>query len=712
MKKIIFTSFVAFSIFMTSCNEQGQKSGTESSAFSDSNPFAEESRLQYQAPDFSRIKNSDFAPAFEEGMKRHLVEIEQIANSTETPTFENTIVAMERSGQLLNRARSVFGLLTSAHTNDELKKLDEMYAPNFSAHSDAIYLNDALFRKVKDLYDKRNESGLDAESLHLLEYYYQRFEMAGAQLNAADKEQLKKLNEEEAGLTTKFNNQLLDATKKASVVFTDKAQLEGLSDSEIEAAADAAKSSSQPGKWMLSLQNTTQQPELTSLKNRAVRKQLFEASWNRAEQNDNNDTRAILERLAQLRSEKARLLGFPSYAAWKLQDQMAKTPEAVQAFLDQLVPAAVAKAKDEAAALQEIIDKENDTFRLTAYDWNYYSEKLRKAKYDLDESQIKPYFVLDSVLINGVFYAATELYGITFKQRKDLPAWHEDVHVYEVFDKDGSSMALFYTDYFKRENKIGGAWMGNLVDQSTLMGTKPVIYNVCNYTKPAAGQPALISFDDVTTLFHEFGHALHGLFAAQKYQSLSGTATPRDFVEFPSQFNEHWALDPKVLKNYARHYQTGETIPQALIDKIKSAGAFNQGYAFTEYLAAATLDQKWHTLAPGTPMQQTDSFEQQALTSSNLWLEQVPPRYRSSYFLHIWSNGYSAAYYAYSWAETLGHDAYAWFEENGGLTRENGQVFRDKILSRGNTEAFESLYRNFRGKDPSIMHLLKYRGIQ
>lgn len=709
MKNYLLLSVVAMSTMFNACNNAEQGG---SNAFSDSNPFAQESTLPYHTADFSKISNSDFAPAFEEGMKRQLEEVAKIADNTEAPTFDNTLVAMEKSGQLLHRARAVFSLLTGANTNDELQKIDEEFSPKFSAHDDAIYLNSKLFKRVETIYNDRANLQLDPESLHLVEFYYQTFIMSGAKLSDADKDKLKKLNEEEAGLSTKFNNQLLAAAKAGALIVDDVKSLDGMTESEIAAASSAADADGHQGKWEIPLQNTTQQPALASLKNRSVREQLFKASWERAERGDANDTRKIITRLAQLRTEKAALLGFPNYAAWKLQDQMAKTPETVQQFLSRLIPASVTKAQEEAAEMQAVIKQQQDTFRLQAYDWDYYAEQVRKAKYDLDVNQVKPYFVLDSVLENGVFYAAGQLYGITFKERKDIPVYQSDVRVFEVFDQDGSPMALFYADFFKRDNKNGGAWMSNIVEQSDLTGTKPVIYNVCNFTKPAAGQPALLSFDDVTTMFHEFGHALHGMFASQKYPSLSGTNTPRDFVEFPSQFNEHWALYPDVLKNYAKHYQTGEPIPQALIDKIRKAGTFNQGYAFTEYLAAAALDMQWHTLGVSAPLQDADSFEQSSLSKMNLWLSQIPPRYRSSYFLHIWSNGYSAGYYAYSWAEMLDHDAYTWFEENGGLTRANGQKFRDMVLSRGNTEDFATLYKAFRGKDPDIEPLLRFRGLK
>ncbi len=447
------------------------------------------------------------------------------------------------------------------------------------------------------------------------------------------------------------------------------------------------------------------------MENRKTREKLFEASVTRAEKGDENDTRETILRMAELRIEKAELLGFPNYAAWKLQDQMAKNPENVETFLAKLVPPAIVNVKQEVADLQKVIDKEKGGFKLQPWDWNFYAEKVRKERYNLDEEQVKPYFELWNVLENGVFYAANQLYGLTFKQRDDIPVYQPDMKVYTVIDKDGSELALFYCDYFKRDNKSGGAWMSEVVGQSKLLGTKPVIYNVCNFTKPAEGEPALISWDDVTTMFHEFGHALHGMFADQMYPSLSGTSVARDFVELPSQFNEHWALYPDVFKNFATHYKTGETMPQELVNKIKNSTTFNQGYALTELLAAAQLDMQWHTLSEGEEVNSVDEFEKEALKNTNLDIPQVPPRYRSTYFLHIWSHGYSAGYYAYLWAEMLDSDAYAWFEENGGLTRENGQRFRDKILSRGNTEDLEKMYVDFAGREADIQPMLKGRGL-
>ncbi|KAG9587827.1 hypothetical protein KCV01_g12892, partial [Aureobasidium melanogenum] len=676
------------------------------------NPLLTKSELPFEAPPFDKIVDADFQPAIEEGMKQEMAEIDAIANSTEEPTFDNTIVAMEKSGALLTRAMNVFSSLTSANTNDTLQKVEEDESPKLAAHDDAIYLNDKLFQRVQTLYDKRDSLKLDPESARLLEVKYKRFVHAGAKLSEADKTKLKDMNKELSTLSTKFTNQLLAATKAGALVVDDAKALDGLSDADLQAATAAAKDRKLDGKYVVTLQNTTQQPALQGMNDRDTREKLFKASWERAEHGDANDTRETIERIAQLRAERAKLLGFPNYAAWSLDNQMAKTPEAAEKFMERLVPAAVARAKAESKDIQAVIDQEKAGFQVQAWDWDHYAEKVRKAKYDLDESQIRPYFELDNVLQNGVFYAANQLYGITFKERKDIPVYQPDVRVFEVFDKDGTSMALFYCDYFKRDNKNGGAWMSNFVDQSKLLGTKPVVYNVANFTKPAAGQPALLSFDDVVTMFHEFGHALHGMFAASQYPSLSGTSTARDFVEFPSQFNEQWASDPKVFANYANHYQTGAPMPDELVAKIKKAKSFNQGYAMSELISAALLDMQWHMLPADAPKQDADKFEAEALKKAGFTLAQVPPRYRSSYFQHIWGNGYAAGYYAYLWTQMLDSDAFEWFKEHGGLTRENGQVFRDKILSRGNTEELGKLYHDFRGKEPSIEPMLKDRGLK
>ena len=676
------------------------------------NPLLVASTLPFGAPAFDKIKDADYLPAFEEGMKQHLAEMRKIADSAEPATFENTIEAMERTGETLNRVSRIFFGLVQADTNEARQKIQEEVAPKLAAHQDEINLDPKLFARVKAVYDQRATLKLDAEQLRLVERDYQEFVRAGAQLSDADKGTMRKLNVEETTLSTEFHTKLVAAAAAGAVEVDDKAKLDGLSEGDIASAAEAAKARKLDGKWLLSLQNTTQQPVLASLKDRELRAKVLEASETRTEHGDANDTRKIVQRLAQLRAQKAKLLGFDTYAAYSLADQMAITPDKALKLLNDTVPAATAKAKREIAKMQAVIDQQQGGFKLAASDWDFYAEQVRKAEFDLDESQIKPYFEMDNVLHNGVFYAATQMYGITFKERKDIPVYNPDMKVYEVFDKDGSSLALFYTDYFKRDSKSGGAWMDVFVEQDGLTGTKPVVYNVCNFTKPAAGQPALLSFDDVTTMFHEFGHALHGMFSKVKYPSLAGTNTSRDFVEFPSQFNEHWASDPKVFANYAKHYQTGEPMPQALVDKIKKAGTFNSGYGTTEYLSAALLDLAWHTQPADAPLQDVDTFEADALKRFKVDLAEVPPRYRTSYFDHIWGGGYSAGYYAYFWSEVLDDDAFEWFKEHGGMTAENGQIFRDKILSRGNTVELATLYRDFRGKDPSVEPLLKSRGLK
>ncbi|MCW0414211.1 peptidyl-dipeptidase Dcp [Xanthomonas sacchari] len=676
------------------------------------NPLLTPSTLPFQAPPFDKIKDSDYLPAFEEGMKQHLAEIRKIADNPEPATFANTLEAMERSGETLTRVSRIFFGLVQADTNDARQKIQEEIAPKLAAHQDEISLDPKLFARIKSLYDQRDTLNLDPEQKRLVEYEYQEFVRAGAQLSDADKATLRKLNVEETTLATQFHTKLVAATAAGAVVVDDKAKLDGLSDGDIASAAQDATARKLDGKYLLALQNTTQQPVLASLKDRDLRQQVMAASQSRAEKGDANDTRQTVQRLAQLRAQKAKLLGFDSYAAYSLSDQMAKTPAAALKLLTDTVPAATAKARSEAAEMQKVIDAQKGGFKLTAADWDFYAEQVRKAKYDLDEAQIKPYFELDNVLQNGVFYAANQLYGLTFKERTDIPTYHDGMKVYEVFDKDGKSLALFYTDYFKRDSKSGGAWMDEFVGQNGLTGTKPVVYNVCNFTKPAPGQPALLSFDDVTTMFHEFGHALHGMFSNVKYPTLAGTATSRDFVEFPSQFNEHWASDPKVFAHYAKHYQTGEAMPADLVEKIKKSRTFNQGYATTEYLSAALLDLSWHTLPADAPLQDVDKYEADSLKKYKVDLAEVPPRYRTTYFDHIWGGGYSAGYYAYFWSEVLDDDAFQWFKEHGGLTRANGDIFRAKILSRGNTVDLATLYRDFRGKDPSVEPLLENRGLK
>ncbi|PUZ21850.1 peptidyl-dipeptidase Dcp [Chitinophaga parva] len=695
----------------TACNSGGPKKGGEPAADSTANPFFQASTLPLQAPDFTKIRTADYKPALEAGMKQQQAEVAKIADNTDAPTFENTLVALEKTGALLNRTYMVFAGVLGANSNDTLQQIQEAIAPEMAANHDAIFLNTKLYQRVKTLYDKKDSLKLEGEDKALLEYYHLQFELAGAALSDSAREALKKLNQEEAGLMAKFTTKIQHANKAGALVVSDTALLNGLSTGEIKAAAENAKNAKQDGKWLIPLQNTTQQPFLASLTNRNTRQQLFENAYNRAEKGDSNDTRALISRLAEIRVAQSQIMGYKNYAAWKLRDQMARTPEAVTSFLAKLIPPAVARANAEAKEIQAVIDQQKGGFQLTPWDWNFYSAQVRKAKYDLDENAIKPYFELNKVLTDGVFYAANQLYGLTFKERKDLPVYNPDVRVFDVFDKDGKQLALFYCDYYKRDNKDGGAWMNEFVTQSKLLGQQPVVYNVCNFPKPAAGEPALISWDAVTTMFHEFGHALHGFFADQKYPSLASPNTARDFVEFPSQFNEHWASDPKVFAHYAVHYQTGAPMPQELVDKIKKAATFNEGYAFTEILAADVIDMKWHTLTAKEGKQDVDKLEALALQENKINLPAVPPRYRSSYFLHIWQNGYAAGYYAYAWTEMLDDDAFSWFQEHGGLTRENGQRFRDMILSRGNTIPYDEMFKAFRGHEPDIKPMLKHRGL-
>jgi peptidyl-dipeptidase Dcp len=676
------------------------------------NPFFVESTLPYHAPPFDRIRNEHYQPALEEGMRQQLAEIDAIAKQLAPPTFDNTIVPMEKSGAVLTRASKTFFAVVGANTNDTLQKIQEIEAPKLAAHNDAIYLNDQLYQRVKSVYDRRESSNLTLEQKALIERYNRDFVRAGAQLSETDKIRMRAINQELSKLSTDFSNKLLAGTKVGALVVDNVSQLDGLTDAEIQTAGEAAKQRGLTGKWVLPLRNTTQQPAQAELKNRAVRQKLFELSTLRTSRGDSNDTKSAIRRLAELRAEKARLLGYPTWAAYALATQGAKTPENAIKLLTDLVPPATAKARTEAADMQKLIDAQGGGFKLQPWDWQYYSEQVRKAKYDLDESQIKPYFELNSVLQNGVFFAANKLYGLTFKERHDIPVYHPDVRTFDVFDADGSPLALFYVDYFKRDNKSGGAWMDQFVDQSRLIGTKPVVFNVANFTKPAPGQPALLTYDDVTTMFHEFGHALHGMFSRVEYPTLSGTNVPRDFVEFPSQFNEHWALEPTVFANYAKHYQTGAPMPAALVNKIKQSRTFNQGFSMTEILGASLLDFAWHTLPAGGAAPDVDSFESASLKRFNVAVPEVPPRYHSTYFSHIWDGGYSAGYYAYTWSEVLDDDAYAWFREHGGLTRENGLRFRDMILSKGGTVEAATLYRNFRGRDPSVEALLEERGLK
>ncbi|RNW28381.1 peptidyl-dipeptidase Dcp [Citrobacter werkmanii] len=675
------------------------------------NPFLHHSTLPYQAPQFDQIDVQHYRPAFDEGVRQKREEIAAIVQNPQDPDFANTLLALEQSGALLTRVTSVFFAMTAAHTNDELQRLDEAFSAELAGLANDIYLDGALFARVDAVWQRRHTLGLDSESVRLVEVVHQRFVLAGARLNEADKARLKALNTESATLTSQFNQRLLAANKSGALVVDDVRRLDGLSAEEIAVAAEAAKEKGLESRWVIPLLNTTQQPALAVLRDRQSREDLFTQAWTRAEHDDDNDTRAIIQRLVDIRMQQAKLLGFANYAAWKIADQMAKTPEAALSFMRAIVPAARQRALDEQAEIQKVIDQEQGQFSVRAWDWAFYAEQVRREKYALDEAQLKPYFALDTVLNEGVFWTANQLFGIKFVERFDIPVYHPDVRVWEIFDHDGVGLALFYGDFFARESKSGGAWMGNFVEQSELNETRPVIYNVCNYQKPVTGKPALLLWDDVITLFHEFGHTLHGLFATQRYATLSGTNTPRDFVEFPSQINEHWASHPQVFARFARHVETGEPMPQALRDKMQRASLFNKGYDMTELLSAALLDMRWHSLETKASSYSVDQFEQQALAAEDLDLQAVPPRYRSSYFAHIFGGGYAAGYYAYLWTQMLADDGYQWFVDQGGLTRENGQKFREAILSRGNSTDLAELYRQWSGRDPRMEPMLEHRGL-
>ncbi len=691
--------------------------GPERPALSSDNPFAAESSLPYRVPAFDRIRDEHYLPAFEAGMAEELLETAAIAANPEPPSFANTIEAMERSGQLLSRVSTVFYNLASSNTNPRIQALEQTLAPQLSAHGDTIYLDAALYARVRTLFEQRDALQLDPESRRLLERYHTRFVRAGAQLDDAGKMRLRALNEELSTLTTTFKQNLLKDGNASAVIVDAVAELDGLPADAVSAAAEAAKALGAEGRWALQLQLPTGQPALAQLRNRELRQRLFLASINRGNRGNEFDNRDVLARIAQLRAERAGLLGYSTHAAYQLQEQTARTPDAVMKMLRELAPPAVANAREEAKLLQKLINAEarkagQPPFTLAPWDWAYYSEQLRMQRYDFDESQLKPYFELNRVLHDGLLYFANRLYGLTFKERTDIPTYLPEVRVFEVFEADGSPLGLFYADYYARTSKRGGAWMNSLVQQSDLLGGRPVVVNNLNIPKPPEGEPALLTMDEVNTLFHEFGHALHGLFSKVRYPMFSGTAVPRDFVEYPSQVHEMWALYPEVLANYARHYQTGAAMPQALVDRVKAAETFNQGYTTTEYLAASLLDQAWHQLSGGEPLQDVRRFEPDALRAAGVDLEAVPPRYRSTYFSHIFAGGYSAGYYSYIWSEVLDADTVEWFREQGGLKRENGEHFRKTLLSRGGSEEAMVLYREFRGRDPKIEPLLERRGLK
>ena len=686
-----------------SCNTKETKKDTDDMSTSE-NPLLVKSTLDYGVPDFTKIKNEHFMPAILKGMEVQNEEITKIVANTEEPTFENTILALEESSKTLDNVTAVFYALAGAHTNDVIKENQKELAPKFSKHTDDILLNTKLFERIKKVHENLESLNLDAESKHLVKETFKRFAKAGANLSEEDKAKLKDINAELASLSNDFGKKLLDASKKGGVVVDDKAKLKGFSEEKI-------KSIEKDGKYEIQLINTTQQPSLQTLENREVRKELFNKSICRTEGGE-YDTSDLVKQMVTLRAQKAKILGFDNYASWSLQGTMASTPDKVFDMFNNLIPGSLEKAASEIKEIQVEIEKNSGDFKLTPYDWNFYAEKVRKSKYSLDEEEVKQYFEITNVLEKGVFFAATKLYGLTFKKRTDIPVYHPDVVVYEIFEEDGSKLGLYYGDFFARDSKRGGAWMSAFVKQSKLRNQKPAVYNVCNSPKPAEGEPALISFDEVETMFHEFGHALHGLFGDQQYASISGTSTARDFVEFPSQFNENWATHPEVLNNYALHYKTGEVIPDALLKKIKDAGTFNQGYSIIENLCSSNLDMQWHTIGVDTSVDDVAAFEKEALAKMKLNVDEIPPRYRSTYFAHIFSGGYAAGYYSYLWTEMLSHDAYDWFKNNGLLTRENGDKFRKEVLSRGSTMDYAEMYKTFAGRDPKAEPMLKARGLQ
>jgi len=677
------------------------------------NPLMTRSTLPYQYPRFDKIRNEHYRPAFEEGMKQHLAEIQVIAANPEPATFDNTIVAMERSGVLLDRVNTIFSALSGAHTNDEMKKIDAEMSPKLSAHYDEIFLNGALYNRIKSLFDQRESLGLDAESARLLERYHIRFVRAGAKLSDEQKAKVKALNAELATLETQFTQNLQNDTNASAVVVDSRAELDGMSDDAIAAAAEAAKARKLEGKYVISLILPTPQPALAQLKNRALRERLMKASLMRGNRDNEFDNKATLAKIAKLRAERAALFGYKTHADYVLEVETAKTSAAVNKLLAKLTPAAVANAKKEAADIQKLIDQQKGGFKLASWDWAFYAEQVRKARFAFDESQMKPYFELNRVLLEGVFYAAGKVYGLSFKERKDLPVYQEDVRVFDVFEESGQQLGLFIFDPYSRESKRGGAWMNAYVSQSKLFGDAPVVANHLNIPEPPAGQPALLTFDEVSTLFHEFGHALHGLFSNVKYPYFTGTSVPRDFVEYPSQVNEMWMTWPEVLKNYAKHYQTGEPMPQVLLDKVKAAEKFNQGFTTTEYLAASLLDQAWHQLPAGkADIKDVIAFETAALKNAGALVNEVPTRYRSTYFNHVFGGGYSAGYYSYIWSEVLDADTVEWFKEQGGMKRANGDTFRARLLSKGGSVDAIELFKGFRGREPDINPLLERRGLK
>ena len=703
-----FIPLVAVMAITTACT-----GGGKSNADLASNPFVNPAETYMASPDFNSIKIEHYLPAFEEGIRQHEAEIDSIANNPEPATFENTLVALEKSGRVLSRVSSVFFALTSADTNDELIAIEEEITPKLSAHSDALYLNDKLFERVKAIHDG-DLSSLEPEDQRLVKHYYDNFVQAGALLSSEDKEQLKTLNQKEAALLTDFGNKLTKATN-AFIFIKDKAQLTGLSEEQLKSASDLAEKEGHNGEYAFSLVNTTQQDIMVNLDVRETRKLFYDASIKRCIKGDEYDTQKIVLELAKVRADKAKLLGLPNYAAWKLQDQLAAKPENVITMLTNLAKLADPKAKSDQAELESFARKTMGAdFSLEAWDWSYYAEKLRKSKFDINENDIKPYFHLDSVVKNGIFYMAKQLYNIDFIERNDLPVYAEGVKIYDVLNQNKERIALFYTDYYRRATKGGGAWMSNWVSQSHLLGKRPIIYNVCNFAPPINGETTLLNMDEVMTVFHEFGHALHGMLSNCKYNTLSGTAVSRDFVEMPSQFNESFASIPEVFNHYARHYKTNEPMPDALREKMLGSLNFLSAYALGENLAATSVDLAWHCLSPSEvpTAEEAPAFEKKVLADMDLLNNQIPPRYSTSYFNHIWGGGYAAGYYSYLWSEVLAANIADYFEAHGALTRKVGDDFRQKILSRGNTRDLIQIFSDFTGlKAPDTKGLLKARGM-
>ena len=678
----------------------------------ETNPFYEESPLYLNYPRFDRIQDAHYLPAFERGMEEELEEIEAIVNQPDQPSFDNTILALELTGQLLDRVARVFYAISSAHTNDEIRALEQQLAPRLAGHEDNILLNPDLFERVGIIYEQRDDLALEPESMRLLEKYYTEFVRGGAALSVPEQQHMKKLNAEIASFETLYSQNILSEVNDLAVIVDTEEELTGLDQALITAAREEAAARDLDGKYVLPLLNTSSQPALASLQNRALREIIHSISLSRGSRGGDFDNTEVLSNVLRLRAERAQLLGYDNHAHFILEDRTAQTVAAVNNRLAELTAPALANVNREAVDLQQMIYDDGQDFELASWDWDFYTEKLRLARYDFDAKELRPYFELNNVLLKGVFFAAEQLYGITFKEQISLPVYQEDVRVFEVYDTTGTTLAIFIADFYARPTKRGGAWMNSYVSQSNLLNTRPIVANHLNITKPLEGEVTLLTFDEVTTMFHEFGHALHGMFSAVEYPYFSGTSVPRDFVEYPSQVNEMWAIWPEVLANYAIHHETGQSMPQELLEKVLSTQTFNQGFETTEYLAASILDQALHQLTPEEiPVgDEIMEFERSTFEGAGIVLDSVPPRYRSTYFNHI-MGGYHAGYYSYIWSEVLDADSVDWFKENGGLTRENGDHFRQTLLSRGGADDAMTLFRKFRGRDPDITPLLERRGL-